>query len=120
MEILLQIGNNIHQSIQLEADHPSKHDDKKLPILNLKVWIQGVDEKLLLLYEHYRKEVATKATVHHRSALPARQKKTILTQELITIMKCCSPHLEKERKNETHKRIYNANAVFWVQTRIPV
>ena len=100
MELLLEIGNGIHDSIQLETDHPSRHEDKKMPILNLRVWIQNIEGRNLIVYEHYRKEVATKATVHARSALPMRQKKTILTQELLTIMKNCSPNLEEAKRVE--------------------
>ena len=54
----------------------------------------------MILYEHYRKDVATKATVHARSALPMKQKKTILTQELLTVMRNCSPKLETARKTQ--------------------
>jgi len=30
----------IHKSIELEADYPSRHRDGKLPILDLKVWVE--------------------------------------------------------------------------------
>ena len=40
MELLRQVGNDIYPSIKLEVDYPSKHPDKKLPILNLKVWVE--------------------------------------------------------------------------------
>ena len=40
--------------------------------------------------------MATKSTVHARSAMPSRQKKTFLTQELLTVMKNCSPHLDPQ------------------------
>ena len=61
---------------------------------------QKLEGKNLIMYEHCRKDVATKATVHARSALPTKQNKTILTQELKTIMKNCSPRLEPARKKE--------------------
>ena len=38
MTLIKQIGNDIHPSIQLEVDYPSKHQDSKLPILDLRVW----------------------------------------------------------------------------------
>ena len=37
-EVIRQIGNSIHPNIQLEVDVPSKYQDSKLPILDLKVW----------------------------------------------------------------------------------
>ncbi len=51
------------------------------------------------MYEHYRKEVATKTTIHARSAVPSKQKKTILTQELLQIMRNCCPQLEDNQRN---------------------
>ena len=31
--------NDIHLSVQLEVDCPSKHDDNRMPILDLNVWV---------------------------------------------------------------------------------
>ena len=99
MDLLKEIGNTIHNSIQLTNDYPSKNTDERLPTLDLRVWIEEKDGKRIIMYEYYRKEVSTKTTIHARSALPLRQKKTILTQELLRIMKNCCPQLEvRERK----------------------
>ncbi|KAL9979769.1 hypothetical protein ACROYT_G017480 [Oculina patagonica] len=40
MELIRQVGDDIHPSIKLEVDYPSKHSDKKLPIFDLKVWVE--------------------------------------------------------------------------------
>ncbi|KAL9956525.1 hypothetical protein ACROYT_G038011 [Oculina patagonica] len=40
MELIRQAGNDIHPSIKLEIYYPSKHPDKKLPISDLKVWVE--------------------------------------------------------------------------------
>ena len=40
MVLIRQVGDDIHPSIKLEVDYPSKHPDKKLPILDLKVWVE--------------------------------------------------------------------------------
>ena len=61
MRLIKQIGNDIHPSIQLAVDYPSKHQDGKLPILDLKVWIETKeketekrDEKTsVIMYEFY-------------------------------------------------------------------
>ena len=37
MKIILAVGNDIHESTQLEYDCPSRYDDNKMPILELKV-----------------------------------------------------------------------------------
>ena len=39
MELLKEVGNGIHKSIQIEVDYTSRHQDNLMPILDLKVWI---------------------------------------------------------------------------------
>ena len=62
-----------------------------------------------VLYEPYRKEVSTKSTVHSRTAMSKKQRRSILTQELLTIMTNCSPQLDeakpKQHINEYMKRL---------------
>ena len=43
MEIIREIGNSIHLSIQLEVDYPCTQENGKMPILDLKVWVQEID-----------------------------------------------------------------------------
>ena len=105
MDLLLKIANSIHESTQFTAEYPSKYTDGKQPVLNLKVWIEKKDGRNFIMYEHYRKEVATVTTVHARSATSSRQKKTIMTQELLTIMKNCSRRLDITVRN-THINNY--------------
>ena len=38
--LVQSIGNSIHSPIELEVDYPSRHGDGKLPILDLKVWVE--------------------------------------------------------------------------------
>ena len=40
MILIQKIGNSFHPSIELEADYLSRHEDGKLPILDLKVWVE--------------------------------------------------------------------------------
>ena len=54
--------------------------------------------KSSIMYEHYRKEMASKMTIHARSAIPHKQQKNILAQEVIRIMKNCSQALPWEEK----------------------
>ena len=109
MELLRDIGNSIHPSIQLTTDYPSNNSDKKMPILNLRVWIDGEDGNKNVVYEHYRKKISTKSTIHARSAMGLKQKRSMLTQELLTIMTNCSPRLDetimKQHINEFMTRL---------------
>ena len=90
MEIIKSIGNDIHPSIQLEVDCPSNYDDGKLPILDLKVWIADVNGRSRMIHEFYSKGISSKAVINARSALPWRQKRTVLTQEFLRVILNCS------------------------------
>ena len=100
MELFKQIGNGIHKSIQLEIDYPEKHEDKKMPLLDVKVWMMERNDrnKKVIMYEHYRKEMASRMKIHQRSAIPYRDKMNILTQEVIRTLKNCSRELPWEEK----------------------
>ena len=58
----------------MTIDYPSKHRDDKVPMLDLKLWIQEVDGIVRLLYEHYEKDMATKMLIHADSAISLRVK----------------------------------------------
>ena len=90
MLLFQQVGNSIHESIQLEIEVPSNHADNKMPILDLKVWIEKIDEIYLILHEFYMKEVSTKSLILAQSALAWSVKRTVLTQEALRIMMNCS------------------------------
>ena len=40
MELIRQVGDDNHPLIKLKVDYPSKHPDKKLPILDFKIWVE--------------------------------------------------------------------------------
>ena len=42
MEVIREIGSSIHPLMQLEVDYPSNHEDRKMPILDLKGWVQEI------------------------------------------------------------------------------
>ena len=105
MTLIKQIGNDIHPSIQLEIDYPSKHQDGKLPILDLKVWMETKgeetdrqDEKTsVIMYEFYSKSMASKTVIHARSAVSWSTKRTVLTQEVFRVLLNCSRLLPWKR-----------------------
>ena len=93
MNLIKQIGNDIHPSIQLEVDYPTKYPDGKMPILDLKVWIEQTERGSRILHEFYMKPMATKTVINARSAMSWRVKRTVLTQEALRIMLNCSRDL---------------------------
>ena len=96
MAVIKSIGNDIHPSIQLEVDCPSNYDDGKLPILDLKVWVENINGRNRILHEFYSKDIASKAVIHARSALSWKQKRTVLTQEILRVMLNCSEEISWE------------------------
>ena len=92
MRLFQSVANSIHHSIEMEIDYPSRHDDRKLPILDLKIRIESRERREqqqnenIILHGFYSKEVSSKCVVDARSALPWNNKRTILTQELLRIL----------------------------------
>ena len=95
------IGESIHESIKLETDVPSNHKDKKLPLLDLKVYIVhdqfedngNIITTTKILHEYYMKEMSCKSVIHKDSALSISTKRTILTQMCLRIILNCSSDL---------------------------
>ena len=86
-------ARKIHKSIDVTADYPSKHQDKKVPILDLKVWLEDHEGNKKIVHEFYHKDLASKAVVNSRSAMPKQTMRTILTQEVLRVLRNCSRYL---------------------------
>ena len=79
-KILLVIANSVMSCIGMEADWPSRNEDKRMPILDMKAW---TNEEGILLYQHYEKEVSKKTVLHARSAHSSACKRGVHTQEVV-------------------------------------
>ena len=102
--VVQQIGNSIHPSIQLEIDVPSNYPDKKMPILDLKVWIERVDtvngEQRKILHQHFIKPMANKHVIMMNAAMATKTKRTILTQMCLRVLLNNSEYMKEEDKRE--------------------
>ena len=78
MEVLQSIANEIHEMIQLTIDFPSIYPEKRMPILDMKVWI-GSDSNIQYIF--YEKPMRSNLVVGKNSALPEAMKMRTLTQE---------------------------------------
>ena len=85
MLVLQSISTHIHPSIRLTVDYPSNYPDGKVSMLDIKMWIETIDNQRRIMYEHYEKEMVTKAVMNANSAVPQQTKRTVLTQELLRI-----------------------------------
>ena len=104
MRELRKMGNSISPIIQLGEDTPSHHENKKLPILDLNVWIERKDENDTtsekVRYQFYRKPMANPLLIMSRSAMPDEVKRTALTQQALRIMKNTPPELAEKEKTQ--------------------
>ena len=65
-------------------------------MLDVKMWMEEVDDRRQLLYEHYTKDMATKAMINAKPSLSKKTRRTVLTQEMLQILLHCSPNLPWE------------------------
>ena len=102
IRILNQIANDVDPMIRFTFDLSEKHQDKKLPVLDLKVWLSEMGE---LMYEFYEKPTKNVKTILASSAISWHQKRTTLTQEAIRRLKNTSQSLGAEIQN-SHLNIF--------------
>ena len=103
MREVLGMANSIEKDIQLTVDTPSNHRDKKLPVLDLKMWVEDRvgergEEYQEVVHEFFEKEMVAPRLISKESALPTRVKMTTLTQEVIRIRKNTSGSIREKVK----------------------
>ena len=88
---------------------PSGREEGKIPILDLKCWL---DEEGIIRFEHYEKLMASKLLLSANSALPKKQKRNIHINECVRRLQNCSPDLSWGEKRvflqEYVVRLYHA------------
>ena len=77
---LKDIANRLLDGIVMEEDFPCKHCDKKLPILDMKVWM---NEQRFAKYIFYEKDVSSKELIPERSAHSSNCKKSVHISEVV-------------------------------------
>ena len=106
MRELCKMGSSISSMIQLEEDFPLRNADKKLPILDLKVWVEeegggdAVEDpaRARLYYKYYRKPMANWLLMPAMSAMPGSVKRTALTQYGLRILRNTKLEVEWSEK----------------------
>ena len=89
-EKLKAIANECVDNIIMEDDLPSRYPDSKLPILDMKVWL---DEGGNARYTHYEKPTASKQIISIRLAQSGSCKRSVHVNELVRRMLNISPSL---------------------------
>ena len=78
MLVIKKIANSIDSMIQMTTEVPSDHPDKKVPMLDMKVWVD--DESSDIFYEFYEKPTKNRYLISKDSAMPMRKKIDSLSQ----------------------------------------
>ena len=80
----------IHPSIKVKSDYPSKNSDCKMPLLDLKLWVEEDNIK----FSFYSKEMSSKYFIPFRSAHSKSIKRSMLANEGLRRLLNMSPELE--------------------------
>ena len=67
------IAYGIDPCIVMEYDVPSLHENGRLPVLDLELWIDDTNK---CLYSFYTKKISTPYTILYNSAVPVETKRT--------------------------------------------
>ena len=98
-ELLRSMANSITPMFKFEEDVCSNHADKKLPILDLKVWSEA-QECAVIKHTFYKKSMATQGTLRANTAYPTSQIRAIMVEEVLRRLRNCSPECTWEERGE--------------------
>ena len=95
--VFSQVANSINDNIQVTVDHPDKHLDRKMPVLDLKVWVSS-GQTPKVLHTFYKKPVASPYTIMKRSAILESTKRNTIFRRLQHVspecgLEECAKHL---------------------------
>ena len=99
IEVIQDVANKINPMIQFTVDTPCNYEDRKLPILDVKVNINEVENNRVD-FEFYEKTTKNPKVILMDSALSFSQKRTILTQECLRRLR----NTKKELGHEIQKK----------------
>ena len=94
MLCLTEIANELDRDIVMTADYCSLHEDKRLPVLDLNLFIQGNR----VHFGFFKKECASPFTILYRSALSANTKRNSIFQEGLRRLRNMSSGINQEEK----------------------
>ena len=80
MKVIRDIANSIDDMIVMTADVPTNHGKNRVPMLDVEVWIDEIDNKAY--YSFYEKETKSPYVVSKGSAMPISKKIECMGQEV--------------------------------------
>ena len=97
METICKVANHIEPMIQFTYDIPMSYQDSKLPVLDVKIWLDNNGEAY---YEFFEKLTKNDKVILASSAIPRRQKISILTAEAVRRLRNTSRKLGSSVQNK--------------------
>ena len=101
---MVAIGNTLDPNIQLEMDVPSLNGDNKLPLLDIKIWMEGDT----LRHQFYKKDLSSKYLILQRSAMAQKVKRNTLFEEGIRRLRNCDLETDRDKLIEVLGEFSNA------------
>ena len=96
MKMVKEIANYIDSMITMTTDVPSNYTENKVPMLDVKVWMQ--EERRQIYYEFYEKPTKNQLVMSKDSAMPKSKKIDALSQEVFRRIHNTKHEIEWERK----------------------
>ena len=90
-ELLRTMANSLSPMLQFEEDVASNYEDNRLPILDLKVWVEKSAQAVAIRHTFYMKPMASKMTLLAKTAFPRSQIRAIMVQEVLRRLRNCDP-----------------------------
>ena len=94
MDEIVKMAKSICSILQFTGDCPGANTEGKLPILDICCWIKNNQ----VIFEHYRKPIASSLLITQRSAMPDRVKRAAITHMAIKILENTSQDVPWKRK----------------------
>ena len=93
-EKITQIANQITPMIKMEEDVASNYENRKLPILDLLVWVESDDQSNpKIMHSFYKKPMSSKLTLRSKTAYPPSKVRAMMVEETLRRLRNCSPEM---------------------------
>ena len=95
--ILREIANSIDTAIQFEVDYPSLHENGRLPVLDLNMFI--ANDKIE--FGFFRKPIASPFLILYKSAINSQTKRNSILQDGLRRLRNLSPGIGQSERIQT-------------------
>ena len=82
MTVIKDIAESVDDMISFTFDYPGNHKNGRMAVLDLEVSVNR-DKKNKIEFEFYEKPTRNKKVILSNSAIPSKQKRTMLTKECL-------------------------------------